>query len=71
MAELGAELERRFGEPVVAGLARAGDTWSVTLPPDLVFDQLEIVEVLDDGQRVRSHVVHDGGEVVCAGLTSC
>jgi len=69
VAEFGAEIERRFGAPVVARLDRIGTRWSVRLPPGLVYDHLEIVERLDGGQRIRSHAVRDGDLVVCAGLT--
>ncbi|OJX97983.1 alpha-L-fucosidase [Salana multivorans] len=72
--ELGAELRRRFADPVrvtptESATHAGGSTWRVEVPAARAFDHVRLVEDLRDGQRVVSHRVLRDGAVIAEGGT--
>jgi alpha-L-fucosidase len=66
----GAEVDRRFGAPVVARLDHDGPHRVIAeLPADTAFDHVWLEEELVAGQRIRRHRVLIGGEVIAEGST--
>lgn len=64
------ELSARFSNPVPAQLRQiAAGRWIATLPPGTRCDHIALEEDYALGQRVRSHRVLIGDEVVASGLT--
>ena len=69
LGEYAAELSRRFGSPLEAALTPFGDgRWRVDFGADVMIDHLELVERLENGQRIAGHRVIDDDEV-CGGGT--
>lgn len=79
VAEFGAEIRRRFGEPAptpTVPLVRSGGgtpsdacSWTLSFPEPVAFDHVRLVEDLTGGQRITGHVVRVDGSVVAEGMT--
>lgn len=68
--ELGAELRRRFGDPVTVVPRSLGDgRWQIDVPDRCRFDHVRLVEDLTRGQRVRGHRLLRDGAVLAEGGT--
>ena len=65
------ELDRRFADPIEPDSLRQIEpgVWRATFDQAVRLDQLELSEDYSDGQRVRSHRITTGDQLVAAGLT--
>ncbi|MGP5090293.1 alpha-L-fucosidase [Brachybacterium tyrofermentans] len=68
--EFAAALEQRFGSPHPGTLTADGHTVRVDLGAETDVDHVELVERLEDGQRVTSHrILLEDGTVLASGAT--
>lgn len=66
--ELAAALRDRFGEPREGALAADGGRVEVDLGQEIEIEHLELVERLEEGQRITAHrVLAEDGTVLAAG----
>lgn len=66
--ELAAALRDRFGEPHEGALAADGDRVEIDLGQEIEIEHLELVERLEEGQRVTAHrVLAEDGTALAAG----
>ena len=70
VAEFAAALEARFGSPTEGMVRQEGNSVRIDLAGEQTFDHIELVERLEDGQRVSAHrVLHEDGTVLASGGT--
>jgi len=69
LQEWKAELDRRLSGAVEADIENYDGGATVAFPAAVTFNQLELVEDLDSGQRITRHVVSADGEPLVAGMT--
>lgn len=64
------ELQARFSHPIETSVTSNEDgSWTLTFAEPTEIDQLELSEILTDGQRVTGHRVLDGEDVIAEGFT--
>lgn len=69
VAELAAELERRFADPIPARLTETDDGVMIDFGAEVELDHLALVEELVDGQRITGHAVLDQDQQLAVGQT--
>lgn len=70
LREYSQERERRFGTPLPAALTPLSPgRWRADFGSDVHIDHLELVEELENGQRVAAHRILASGVEVCSGQT--
>jgi alpha-L-fucosidase len=64
LEELTAEIGRRFANPIPAELQHNGSTIIATFPDDVEIDHLRLIEDIEEGQRIASHRIIAGEDVL-------